>query len=276
MADKTEDKVVTKTEESTTKLTEIEQKASESGWKPEAEYDGEKKWIGAEEFLERQELYDGIHKSNRKVKKLEKVLETLMSHNKKIEEVATQKALELLKQEKIEAAKENDVHKVVVLDEKISEIKEQRANTKANTPDTNEIMDEFKESNPWFDSTNKDYDGDMHAYANGLGHRLETEHDDWAPEKILQEVAKRTKDVFEWKLKNQNRKAAPKVSAKSGSEDKTPKDKTVTFDELSPEGKQMYKVLVKDAKSNPHGVMTAEQYLADYTFAQGSQKRGRR
>ena len=270
------DKAEGKTDDITPQLTEVELKASESGWKPEADYDGEKKWIGAEEFLERQELYDGIHKSNRKVKKLEKVLETLVSHNKQIKEVALKEALEALKQEKIEAAKENDVHKVVVLDEKISEIKEQRANTKASAQSTNEIMDEFKEGNTWFDSTHKDYDEDMHAYANGLGHKLETEHDDWAPDKILEEVAKRTKAVFEFKLKNQNRKAAPKVSAKSGGEDKTPSNKTVTFDELSPEGKQMYKVLVKDAKTNPYGVMTAEQYLADYTFAQNAHKRGRK
>lgn len=268
--------VVDEIEEKLPDVNAAEEAARIAGWKPKEEYDGDKRWVDAEEFLERQELYDGIHKSNRKVKKLEKVVETLMTHNKKIEEAAFQKALDALKQQKQEAAEENDVKKVVVIDEKIDEIKEKLHTTKntATTSESNEVFDEWKEKNPWFDVNNEEYDEDLSIYANGLGHKLEKEHNDWSSEKILNEVAKQTKKTFEWKFKNTNRETPNKVSAKRNTTNVDQGSRIITFDELTPEAKSMYKTLVK-SKSNPQGVMSAEEYLADYTFAANAQKRAK-
>lgn len=252
---------------------EKEVKARELGWKPEKEYEGEKRWVDAEEFLERQELYDGIHKANRKAKKLEKVVDTLMAHNKKIEEVAITKALETLRQEKKAAAKENDVEKVVSIDEQIEQLRDSAVAAKKAPDPVDAILEDFKETNPWFDPDSNDFDEDMQTYANGLGSKLEKEHDDWSHEKLLSEVAKGTKKAFEYKLKNGNRQIPNKVSSRAATETRPAKDKAIGYDDLSPEGKSMYKVLVKNDKTNPHGVMTAEQYLADYSYAQSVQKK---
>ena len=253
--------------------TEKEQKAMDLGWRPKDEYEGEKRWVDAEEFLERQELYDGIHKANRKAKKLEKVVETLLVHNKKIEEVAVQKALDALKQEKKDAAKDNDIERVVILDEKIEKIKETSKVSKPVEDPIQDVLDEFKEKNPWFDPDSSDYDEDMETYAHGVGTKLERAHEDWSHEKLLTEVAKQTKKAFEHKLQNNNRRAPNKVSTKTATDTTTPKEKKITYDDLTPEAKSMYKVLVKNDKTNPHGVMSAEEYLADYAFAQNSQKK---
>lgn len=253
--------------------TEKEQKAMDLGWRPKDEYEGEKRWVDAEEFLERQELYDGIHKANRKAKKLEKVVETLLVHNKKIEEVAVQKALDALKQEKKDAAKDNDIERVVIIDEKIEQIKETSKGNKVVEPPVQHVLDEFKENNPWFDPESPDYDEDMETYAHGVGTKLERSHPDWAHEKLLSEVAKQTKKAFEHKLQNTNRKTPNKVSGKSTNDSTPPKEKKITYDDLTPEGKSMYKVLVKNDKTNPHGVMSAEDYLADYAFALNSQRK---
>lgn len=269
--DKAEDIKVA--EEIVPEVSDKEQKARELGWKPEAEYEGDKRWVGAEEFLERQELYDGIHKANRRVKKQDKVIETLVAHNKKIEEVAIQKAIDALRLERLEAAKDNDVHKVVVLDEKIDEAKGKLPSAKPNTPSPSAVMEEFKEQNEWFDEASPNFDEDMATYANGLGYKLERDHEDWSPEDVLAEVAKRTKKTFEYKLKNSNRQIPSKVSSKSSTEDVGNKEKKLTYNDLTPEAQGMYRVLVKNPKTNPHGVMTAEDYLADYSYAQSLQKK---
>lgn len=256
-------------------VSESETRARELGWKPEKEYEGDKRWVNADEFLERQELYDGIHKANRKAKKLEKVIDNLVLHNKKIEEVAIQKALDKLRQEKKVAAKENDIEKVVDIDEQIEKTKETLTTTTKASGSTDDILEEFKESNPWFDPSSNDFDKDMQIYANGLGYELEKEHKDWSHEKLLAEVAKGTKKAFEYKFKNENRKVPSKVSSKENKDTPVNRAKVMSYDELSPEGKSMFKVLVKNDKTNPHGVMTAEQYLADYSYAQSAQKRGK-
>ena len=253
--------------------TEKEQKAIEMGWRPKEEYEGDKRWVDAEEFLERQELYDGIHKANRKTKKLEKVIEALLVHNKKIEEVAVQKALDTLKQEKKAAAKDNDIEQVVILDEKIAELKENSKDTKPADSIVQEVWSEFKENNPWFDPDNAAYDEEMETYAQGVGTKLERANPDWAHEKLLSEVAKQTKKAFEHKFQNTNRRAPNKVSGKPADTTTPNKEEKITYNDLSPEGKSMYKVLVKNDKTNPHGVMSAEQYLADYMFALNSQKK---
>lgn len=264
----------TKVEDKTTVApTEKEQKAVELGWRPKDEYEGDKRWVDAEEFLERQELYDGIHKANRKTKKLEKVIETLLAHNKKIEEVAVQKALDTLKQEKKEAAKENDMERIVDLDDKIEQLKESKVKDTVAEDPVQDALDDFKEKNPWFDPDSSDYDEDMETYAHGVGTKLERMHKDWPHEKLLAEVAKQTKKTFEHKFQNSNRKAPNKVSSKAANDTTHSKEKKITYDELTPEAQSMYKVLVKNPKSNPHGVMSAEEYLADYTFAVNTQKK---
>ncbi len=254
------------------------QKARSLGWKPKEEYDGDKRWVDADEFLERQELYDGIHKSNRSVKKLKKVIETLVVHNKSIEEAAYQKALDTLRQEKKTAAADNDVAAVVAIDEKIDAVKEKlsTAKTGATAPAATELFEEWMEQNPWYSKDHDQFDEDMFMYASGLGHQLETEHDDWSPEKILSEVSKRTKKTFEWKFKNGNREVPNKVNSKktATSTVETGTNKKFTYDMLPPEAQGMYRTLVK-TKSNPHGVMSAEEYLADYAVAASRTKEGK-
>lgn len=264
------DKEVDTTSNQEQEISQTEEKARSLGWRPKEEYEGEKRWVDADEFVERAELYDGIHKANRKAKKMEKVIETLMVHNREIEKAALQKALEALRQEKVEAAKDNDVSKVVLVDEKIDEIKEKLTTTKADNPpasDTEEILAEWKSENSWFDESSPEFDEDMQAYANGLGSKLENQNPDWSSDKILSEVAKRTKKAFEWKFKNKNRETPNKVSGVGGKgKSGTSHEKKITYDDLPLEAKEMYRTLVK-TNTNPYGVMSADEYLADYAIA---------
>lgn len=247
------------------------QRAMEMGWKPQDQYEGEKRWVDYPEFLERQELYDGIHSANRKAKKLEKTINALMQHNKQIKEAAYKDALATLRKEKVAAAKENDIATVVAIDEQIEQVKEQAIESKTDSSSSNELFDEWKEENSWFNEDSPEYDPDMFYYANGVGNKLEKEHPEWSPEKILAEVAKLTKRAFNHKFKNPNREIPNKVSGKPAVNKKVETKKTITFDDLTPEAKGIYKTLVKSS-SNPHGVMSAEQYLADYQIGLEARK----
>lgn len=243
-----------------------EVKARELGWKPKDEYSGDPdQWVDHDEFVRRAPLFEGLHKANRTIKRLEKMVETMAQHTEEVKAGAYKQALEDLKKEKKQAAKENDIEKVVALDEKIDHVKAQ-AEAAKKAPDTsNEVFDEWKEKNAWYND-----DEDMFAYANGIGNKLEKDNPDWGPEKVLDEVAKRTKKAFDWKTKNPNREKPSKVGSGSG-DDKTPKGKgkLPTYSDLPPEAKEMYNTLVK-SKSNPRGVLSPEQYLKDYALKAGT------
>jgi hypothetical protein len=275
-----DDKVVDKDEvapeggdDTTPEMSEAESKARELGWRPKEEYTGTKKWVDAEEFLDRQELYETIHKSNRKVKKLEKVVETLNKHHTDTYEAAYKQALETLKAERKQAAKDNDVERVVEIDEKIEEVKETRASAKAaddgtNGPAPDPVFDAWREKNEWYGE-----DEDMSAYADGYAAKLIAKVKSGALDlewkEVLAEVAKKTQDTFRHKSKNPNREEPSRVGKPRGA-DATPrsKGKLPTFQDLPKEAKEMYKVLVKTEK-NPYGTLTSEQYLKDYALKAG-------
>ena len=63
-------------------LNEVEQEAYHKGWRPEAEYEGEDRWIPAEEFMDRAPVYEGLSKQNKKLKRMEEMLKQLAERNR--------------------------------------------------------------------------------------------------------------------------------------------------------------------------------------------------
>lgn len=239
----------------------------EEGKDPEA-------WVDASEFLRRAPLYEGLHKANRTVKSLEKKLNMLVQHQEELVQAKVKQQLDSLKAEKKMAAKEHDFEKMVEIDEKIEQVKEKAVQKKeAIKDDSQEAFEEWKADNEWYEK-----DEDMFAYANGIGSKLEKEHPEWSPTKILGEVAKRTKKAFEWKSRNPNRDAPGKVASPnaggngaSNTAATNGQGKMPTYNDLPEEAKQMYREFVKSDK-NPHGFMTKEQYLKDYAVKAGMWK----
>ncbi len=260
--DKKDDVVVDKKE-----VPEVEVQARERGWKPKEEYTGEPdSWTDAAEFMRRAPLYEGLHKANRTIKKLEKMVTGLAQHNKEVEKAAYEKALADLKAQKKIAATNNDLEKVVEIDERIEvvEAKKDKVEKEPAKEEATEVFDDWKAENEWYEK-----DEDMFAYANGIGSKLEKDHPDWSPEKVLNEVAKKTKKAFEWKLKNPNRETATKVGSTNGT-GKTPSTsgKLPSFHDLPKEAKESYRDWVKTDK-NPRGIMSSEEFLRQYALKAG-------
>ncbi len=89
---------------------ELEKRAMEQGWKPQEQFDSSKgrRFIGAEEFLERGELFGKIEAQKNEVQHLKKVLKDLGQHIKTTEESSYQRALMALDRERQEAIKQGN------------------------------------------------------------------------------------------------------------------------------------------------------------------------
>jgi hypothetical protein len=157
------------TEES--QLTEAQQTALNKGWAPKEDWDGDPEmWVDAGEFLRRGELMDRISDQTRQlrssqdeIKALREGMDVLTKHNKKIAEQEYSKAMRDLKEAKLEAIESGESRKVVELDDRIEELKEERrkledSNNRETDPKNNpqdqqpdSYVLQWVKDNPWYE-----------------------------------------------------------------------------------------------------------------------------
>lgn len=245
---------------------DYEKQARERGWKPRHEFTGDiDTWVDAEEFIKREPLYKALHKVNRELKRANERNDALHKFYKGVQ-TREQRQLEEKKQL---AIVNQDPEAALVAEEELRNLKE----TSIPDQDPKQIVyQDWIEDNQWYLT-----DELMSTYANGLALALISKIDgpltvtNLRP--IYDEVSKKVKQVFKEKFEE------PKTTTSSKEEDVVPETprvipkvknnpppkgpKTPTYEDLPDEGKLLYRKLVK-SKTNPHGVMTAEEYLSDY------------
>jgi regulator of replication initiation timing len=245
-------------EEQAPELAPVEIEAMEHGWKPEEDFKADpknegKKWRSAEEFMDRKSLFDRIESGNHELKQVKKTLAQLSQHHANVEKVAYEKALAALKAQRKEALAENDLVKAEELRDEMDEMKEkiQRVAPPVEVPagPPPELV-EFKQRNSWYQR-----DDPMTRYADSVGKDLFEQG--FAPNKILQEVEKRTREAFPEKFRNPNRESAPEM-VPSGRRANTPQGFRLTEEEER---------IVKNFVAT--GIMTREQYIADLKKLRG-------
>lgn len=113
------------TEERT--YTPDEQRAMEFGWKPKEEWDGNPDdWISAKEFNFRGELFGRIAKDRHEIKETREAMKKLFEHNRKLFDAGYKKAIEEVREKRIQALEEGDHRKVDALDQELGELRESR------------------------------------------------------------------------------------------------------------------------------------------------------
>jgi len=270
-----EEKVVeTKEDEVITEGTDVNvEKAKLSGWKPKEEFlanGGDPNiWVDYDEFNRRGELLDIIHKANQRTKNVEERLNLLTEHHRKVEQAAIEKARKQLVEEKMAAAKENNLEAVVEVDERLRELDKTPTVAPATTSQHPEL-DAFVARNSWYRD-----DEDLQAYANGIGARVERDNPNMAPSQVLQIVEERVKKAFPAKFNTQPYQppvtsVMPSRTGPTGPAAARGGKKRISYNDLPDEAKTMYNKLVKSPR-NPHGVLTSEQYLKDYADISGLQ-----
>jgi hypothetical protein len=251
------------------KLSAIEQKALEMGWRPREEFDGDDEtFIDAKEFVNRAPLFEKISSQSKQIKRLEQAQHALQGHYNKVRETEYKAALRALKAELEVAVEEGDLTKYHALNEKREEIEQDHHTLKqelAGAPAEPEVpaeLEQWIERNPWFKTQEH-----MRVFADRASDRF-------APKvraglmttaEALREVEKLVREEFPSKFRNPNK---DKPSAVEGGAGKGGGRASGEIELTADEKRIMNTVLsTKDRDGKPF--ITREKYLADLKKMRG-------
>lgn len=236
-------------ENQTPELSEVEKQAMELGWKPKDQFDEStgKKWRSAEEFMDRQPLYETIESLKKQVKRQETAVENLVRHNAQVEKAAYERAVRELKAARAAAIEDGDMKKAEALRDQLEDTKAAAAQVQVPTgPDP--VFVEWKERNDWYQE-----DDVLTNYADGLGNKLAAKG--LHPHDIFKEVERQVREKFPTKFRNPNKDAAPPVEPSKKSA--TTKISAVEAGMSEEDRKIMANILRV-------GGLTKEEYLRQY------------
>jgi len=187
-------------------LSDIEQEAISKGWNPQG-VEGRRN-LTAEEFLDRQPLYDKIHKSDRAVKRLQEQQEALMKHLEMLQNNVVDRTVEDLKRQKKEALEEEDHDRVIEIDEKI--IKAREAPEPPKPTQSTEVFDTWVEENTWYEQ-----DAKLRRYADAVGAEYAQQYGEITPA-LLNKIALEVKETFPDKFNGTRTRPSPVEGAQRG------------------------------------------------------------
>lgn len=167
---------------------QVMEKATRLGYDPDRYAKDDPKWKSPEDFIAFGEQLTPIMRENNKrlekknaeleteIKQIrEKVMEFAKMHEQTAKD-AYAKALADLKAEKVNALQEQNYEKVVELDEQIAATKaasvvkpEPKPQVTESSPELEKTYTDFLEENPWADDRSPDYNEDMTVYALSVG-----------------------------------------------------------------------------------------------------------
>lgn len=173
---------------------EIEQRASQHGWKPEAEWEGDPgEWRSAKEFLDRQSLFDKIDSLKSTIWELKRDYRTVHESVAKAERAKYETEIAELKRERKQAAKEGDTEKVVEISDQIEQaqqnVKQAVAVPAQQGPDP--AFSEWVTENKWY-VNNKD----MKADADAFGFAYKNDNPNASFQDVLKHVNAKMRKVY--------------------------------------------------------------------------------
>jgi hypothetical protein len=231
------------------KLSDVEERALASGWKPKDQFSGSPDdFVGAAEFMRRGELFDKIHQQGKELRDMKKFIDQLSTHQTKVEQAGYERAIQELKAAKKLALDDNNTAAVVELDEKIAEARTNLAESKKSAVQEQqkgpapEYVD-FAQKSAWFGK-----DRAMTLFAQDYSVLLENAG--YAPAQVVRMVEQEVRKEFAHKFERQAAAAAAVESPKGGAK----ADNAHRYAPTAAE-KQMASNMVK------HGVYKSE---ADY------------
>lgn len=240
------------------KVSPIEEKAREMGWRPKDEWEGDPdEWRDAKEFVDRKPLYEKIDHQNREIKEMRKAINALQGHYQKVRETEYARAMEDLRTEYKKALREGDEDKIIEAQEKMADVKaEQKAaeiaakQAQKTAPNLSPEFVKWVESNSWYGQ-----DQEMRILADQIGVSFVRSNPEKTAQDMLNYVSKRMRNLYPEKFRNLNRDKESLVDTGSSGSKKlvTKKDDfTLTDEEVT-----VMKALVRQ------GVMTEEEYKQD-------------
>ncbi len=170
----------------------VETSARAKGWKPQEEYKGDRPWVDAKTFLDREPLIERISGQSKTIARLERTVEAMArNYNKNLEHAINAKIAEL-EYQKEEAVKSGNVAEVKAIDKAIDHQRAAKADaaTPAAKAEVAPEVAEWIEANPWYVN-----DREMHNFAYAYNEAyLKSHPGDLAG--CLRETAKATRRAF--------------------------------------------------------------------------------
>jgi len=235
--------------------------AREQGWVPKEEWSGDPhKWVPAEEFIRRGELFEKIDSLKSQLFHLKKDFNVLAEHHKKVAETEYAKALQELKQQRAQAAKEGDTEAVVEISEKIEDLKENTPKPQINPPTQPEFED-WVSSNKWYQE-----DADLNTMANALGMSYSQKNPNAPLKDILDHVTKQIKKIHPEKF-GMSKVNAPAVE--SATPLGRPTKKGFTEADLDPTEKEIMETLVNRGVFGTDKAKARQKYMEELAKVKG-------
>lgn len=233
---------------------DVEQKAMERGWDPSFEGDENKRAITAEEFLDRQKLYDDLKARGRENKELRNKLDALEQSHKTIAKRTYERAREDLRKEVAQAHDEGDTQTAIQKTEEMQKLDreyEEQNQQPDNTEAVREAYNEWVKENPWYEN-----DSDLKELADDLGQGILQRNPDLGnqPDKFLEEITKKIKKAAPEKFEKPKRKS----SVEGETSGKGSNKKKYSIKSLPEEDQKVAKRIIDT------GVMSEEDYMKQY------------
>lgn len=185
----------------TDNYTDIENTAADMGWSPEG-VEG-KRNLSAEEFVDRQGLYDDIKSLKKSNKQLRDGVAAMTEMQDGIRKREREKTIKELTDEKREALGEEDYDRVIKIDEDLAEVR-----AEAEKPVTNTAWNSWVDDNPWYRSNTE-----MQQFADMTGAGINAMQDGKMPmnevyDLVRKQVEARFPEEFDKSNANRRRQSA--------------------------------------------------------------------
>jgi len=240
------------TEDVVTELSEEEQSAIEKGWNPEG-VEG-KKHLSAEEFLDRQKLYDDLHSLKRQNKRLQGDIENINKYQEQIRDDERKKVVAELKIQKRDALEEGDHDRVVEIDDRLADERE-KAKAEKTEVKSNEDFEEWIAENDWYQN-----DTELREEADIYGEVYWAKNPTKTRDQVYKAVSSHIKRSYKEKFENPKRaKASPVDSGTNSGTQKKPAKSKYSAKDLPSDQRSIMKTILRTTKG-----LTEEQYLKDY------------
>lgn len=246
----TEDKVVEQIEGEVPEYTDVEIEAMSYGWNPDG-VEG-KPNLSAEEFMGRKPIYDDLRQTKKEIRKLKDGINSLMQEREVIRKKAREDTIKELQRKKVEAMEEQDMERVMeiddqILDEKAALITEGASAQPVDNPD----FEDWIEDNSWYNQ-----DMDMQDYANTIGAGISTRNPKMSRAEVYEKVTEAVKRQFPEKFGGGRRNQRPAVE--SATHGRHSRKKGYSVSDLPDDAKALMPSILRSTG------MSEEDYLKSY------------
>lgn len=244
--------------------TEAEQEARKMGWTPKDEFKGDaSRWRSAEDFVERGKnmlpiVKATVKQQQKQIESLTLAMKELGEYHNKTEQLAYDRALKDLKEQRATAIAIGDGNEVNQLDDKLDELKaQQKPAPKVVKEDSNPVFEEWAKRNEWIK------DDELTDYAYYIGKKLIADGDSGQGSEFYDRVKEKVKKVFPDKFENPRKKD---VSSVEGSSPTARRGESKGFADMPADARAACDRMAKNAYADKPTEMAAfkAEYVKNY------------